>query len=183
MTRYKFMATAAGLALAASIVSAGSASANVGHVLIEPRGFYGMCLDATNDATHSAGRSGDPVQMWSCNGSSQQYWNLNENSDSFGTITNGYAGLCLDARDDATSNPHDKGDPVQLWSCNGGAQQQWEPIDTQSSNGLSGYELVNKASGLVLDARNDGTWSPYDDGDPVQLYSWLAGVNQVWGLH
>ena len=180
MNRYKFLATAGGLALAASIVSAGAASANVGSTLVVNGTTGSMCLDATNDATHSAASSGDPIQLWSCNGDSQQKWNFNENVGSYGTITNGYAGLCLDARDDATYNPGTDGDPVQLWSCNGGSQQQWEPVYEEDSSGTYYYALVNKADGLVLDARDDATWNPTKDGDPVQLWGWLGGANQLW---
>ena len=181
MTRYKFMAAAAGLALTASIVSAGSASANTGPT--EVRNADGLfCLDATNDATHSAANNGDPVQVWECQGTSNQQWTFNENVGSYGTITNGTRGLCLDAVNDATHSAANNGDPVQLWSCNGGAQQQWKATYWSNAFGYNFYELTNLYSGLVLDARNDATWNPEKDGDPVQLWSWQNYGNQGWSL-
>ena len=38
-----------------------------------------------------------------------------------GTITNAQSGLCLDVTGAATAN----GTPVELWTCNGGSNQQW----------------------------------------------------------
>ena len=42
-------------------------------------------------------------------------------SNANGTVTNAQSGLCLDAFGAATAN----GTKVILWSCNGGANQQW----------------------------------------------------------
>jgi hypothetical protein len=187
LTRYKLMAAVAALALTASVLSAGSASANTGYeggvINLGGTGRTSMCLDATSDATHSAVNNGDPVQLWSCSTNPappQQLWKFNEDPGSYGTIQNGYGGLCLDAQSDNTHSPKTNGDPVQLWTCNGGTQQQWEPRYAGTNGVTSYYAFVNKASGLVLDAREDATHSPSQDGDPMQLWSGQYTVNQFW---
>jgi hypothetical protein len=38
-----------------------------------------------------------------------------------GTITGVQSGLCLDVTGASTAN----GAPVELWTCNGGSNQQW----------------------------------------------------------
>jgi hypothetical protein len=40
-----------------------------------------------------------------------------------GAITNNQSGLCLDAYNQDTGN----GTKADLWSCNGGTNQQWPP--------------------------------------------------------
>jgi hypothetical protein len=179
LTRYKFMAVAAGLALAVGIVNAGSANAVIGTGTVTNR-YYGLCLDATDNSTSKPSTPGDPVQLWHCfNGAPpQQSWTFNADPGNWGTIKNG-SGLCLDARDDGTVNPSHPGDPVQLWSCNGGSQQLWRALDYFGPY----YELENGAgTHLVLDARNDAAWNPTRDGDPVQLYTDSGQDNQLFTI-
>ena len=117
--------------------------------------------------------------------SKAQNWTFSGASGGLNTIKDGY-GLCLDARDNSTHNPGDEGDPVQVWSCNGGAQQQW---DVEVAKDLSGEQyivLYNNASPTngpeVLDARNDATHSAGANNDPVQLWSYNETDNQLWGV-
>jgi len=56
---------------------------------------------------------GSPFQNIRC----YQQWNLNSN----GTVTGVQSGLCLDVTGAATAN----GTKVELWTCNGGTNQQW----------------------------------------------------------
>lgn len=186
MKRYKSMAIAAGIVLGASLVSAGAASANVGNVAII-NGVVGLCLDGRTDGTYSAGRDGDPIQLWQCDPNSpQQHWNFNENAGSYGTITNKFAGLCLDATNDPTHDAGTAGDTIQLWTCNGSAQQQWDPQWVETSGGVGWYELKNLYSDgtLVLDAMSDASHSPKTSGDPVQLWGFdgASASNQLWSF-
>jgi len=57
------------------------------------------------------------VIIWSCNGQTNQQWNVNAN----GTVTGAQSGLCLDVSGASTAN----GALVQLWTCNGQSNQQW----------------------------------------------------------
>lgn len=173
------MVSAAAIALTAGIVSAGPASANLGNTSFINGISGNMCLDAKNDATHSPSTNGDPVQLWSCNGGTQQHWNFNENVGSYGTVTNAASGKCLDATNDASHNPGTNGDPVQLWTCNGGAQQQWKLV--LQANIPNTYALINLYSyAQALDATSDATHNPGTDGDPAQLWSWTGTENQLW---
>ena len=71
------------------------------------------CLDAYNNET----TPGTKVQIWPCNGGTNQQWNINSN----GTITGVQSGLCLDVTGASTAD----GAAVELWTCNGGSNQQW----------------------------------------------------------
>ena len=54
--------------------------------------------------------------IWSGNGRGRQQRNVNS-----GTITGAASGRCLDVTGASAAN----GAPVELWSCNGGSNQQW----------------------------------------------------------
>ncbi|GAA3034725.1 RICIN domain-containing protein [Actinokineospora globicatena] len=99
---------------AATLAAAGPAA--VYHVRI--RSLYGngnQCLDA--DAT--AGGNGTKVQLWDCNGSTQQTWIL---YSSYNDFTNLRFGRCLDAD---LNGGGANGTKLQLWDCNNTTQQDW----------------------------------------------------------
>ena len=73
-----------------------------------------LCLDANGKGT----TNGTKAIIYSCNGQTNQQWNINSN----GTITGVQSGLCLDVTGASTAN----GALVELWSCNGGSNQQWK---------------------------------------------------------
>jgi len=62
------------------------------------------------------------------------------------------------------------GAQVELWDCNGGANQQWT---TTSANELRVY------GSSCLDAANQGT----TNGTKVDIYSCSGGANQKWTLN
>ena len=57
------------------------------------------------------------MQLWDCNGGTNQQWNVNAN----GTISGVASGLCLDVNGNATAN----GTTVILWTCTAAANQRW----------------------------------------------------------
>ena len=59
----------------------------------------------------------EKVQIWPSNGWANQQGEVNSN----GTITGVQSGLCLDLTGASTSN----GALIDLWTCNGGSNQQW----------------------------------------------------------
>ena len=59
---------------------------------------------------------------------------------------------------------------VEWWTCNGGANQQWE------AEGSS--ELVNPTSGMCLDDPGSNT----TEGTQLIIYSCNGGTNQQWHL-
>jgi hypothetical protein len=92
-----------------------------------------------------------------CNGNKDQAWTLPA-----GPVSSQLPGLCMD--DPATAN----GTPIDVWSCNGGAAQQWttEPDGTV------------RVHGECLDVQNGGTVS----GTPVELWSCDGSGAQQWRL-
>ena len=58
---------------------------------------------------------------------------------------------------------------IELWTCNGGANQQW-----QAANGT----LVNPASGKCLDDPNSNT----ANGTQLDLWTCNGGTNQQWSI-
>jgi len=116
----------------------------------------GLCLD---DRLNSKS-NGAIVQVWRCNGSANQVWQVMNN----GTIE--HNGLCLDARGEGTTN----GTKVQLWACTGNGNQKW---DTRSWR--VHYDNP-KSSGMVLDDTAYGK-----SGTQQEIYTNNGGANQIWG--
>jgi len=117
----------------------------------------GRCIDLNG----SASANGTQVQLWDCNGGSNQRF----------TYTSGkqlqvYGNKCLDANGKGTTN----GTAVIIWDCNGQTNQQW---NLNSSGTISGVQ-----SGLCLDTVNAAT----ANGTKIQLYSCSGGANQRWSL-
>ena len=76
-----------------------------------------LCLDASGQGT----TTGTMVITWTCNGQSNQQWNLNAD----GTITGVQSALCLDVTGGNVPAGNVNGTLIELWTCNGGANQQW----------------------------------------------------------
>ncbi|HEY4464820.1 MAG TPA: ricin-type beta-trefoil lectin domain protein [Streptosporangiaceae bacterium] len=79
-----------------------------------------------------------------------------------GTIRLTKRGLCLDDRNDSSRD----GAVVQVWRCNGMANQQW----------LVWSDGTIQHNGLCLDARDYGT----TNGIKVQLWACTGRANQKW---
>jgi endo-1,4-beta-xylanase len=113
----------------------------------------GRCLDVPNAST----TDGVQVELWDCNGNSNQQWASTSASE-----LQVYGNKCLDAA--GTGN----GVKVQIYSCHGGDNQKWRV----NSDGT----IVGVQSGLCLDASGQGT----GNGTQIQLYSCWGGGNQQW---
>ena len=94
-----------------------------------------------------------------CNGNAGQDWSI----EAGGTLQ--INGKCMDIYRDGKSNKA----PVELWTCTGGANQQW-----QARNGT----LVNPVSGKCLDDPRFNT----ADGTQLDIYTCNGGANQQWIL-
>jgi hypothetical protein len=70
---------------------------------------------------------------------------------------------------DITGANNSNGTLIEWWTCNGGANQQW-----QAENG----EVVNPASGKCLDDPASNT----TNGTQLILYTCNGGANQHWTL-
>ncbi len=73
--------------------------------------------------------------------------------------------MCLDAFNQGTSS----GTRVDLYTCNGQANQQWK----LNSNGT----ITGVQSGLCLDVTGGGDSA---NGTPVELWGCDGGSNQQW---
>jgi hypothetical protein len=128
------------------------------------------CLDEdVSSPTHN----GTKVQTWGCNGSNQQGWDwVPQDSwnplNSWGTIHSRYDGRCLDVD---TSGGINNGTKVQVWDCNGWANQDWR-FEFDSSNG---FKIVG-----VQDKCLDVNWSRIGDGNELQVWDCGSADNQVW---
>ncbi len=135
-------------------VYASSGSGAVGAIT---SGIPGKCLDDNGGSD----ADGTPIQIWTCNGSAAQLWQIPGD----GTLR--IAGKCLDVTGSGTTN----GTKIQLFTCNGTGAQQW------TWNG-SDKALVNPQSGRCLDDPSSSTV----DGTQLQLWDCNTTAAQQWTL-
>jgi hypothetical protein len=120
-------------------------------------GIDGKCLDNAKAGT----ANGNPVQLWSCNGFTQQWWTLPGD----GTIRV-QGNHCLAVAGASTASQT----PVQIWACDRGPAQLW----TVLANGT----VVNNNSGLCLADKGGGT----ADGNLIWAYTCDGGPAQIWKI-
>jgi hypothetical protein len=113
------------------------------------------CLDVPGAAT----ANGTLLDIWDCNGGSNQQWTALSNGE-----LQVYGNKCLDVPGGATT----AGTKVEIYDCNGGTNQQW----TLNSNGT----VVGRGSGLCLDVISAGT----ANGTGVDIWTCNGGSNQKW---
>jgi hypothetical protein len=118
-------------------------------------GTAGKCVDVNG----AGSADGTKIQLWSCNGGTNQQWTRNGN-------TLRALGKCMGVAGGATAD----GGLVQLSTCNGTGGQTWTPGANSS--------LVNPPSGKCLDA-NGGSSA---DGTQLIIWSCHGGTNQRWTL-
>ena len=115
----------------------------------------GLCLDDRGNSS----TSGAVVQVWRCNGLTNQVWQVMSD----GTIR--HNNLCLDAKGRGTTN----GTKLDLWSCNGGANQKWD------TRGWRIHYDNPAASNKVVDDTGFG-----GSGTQQEIYDNNGGANQIW---
>ncbi len=118
-------------------------------------GYQGLCLDDRSGGV----APGNAVQVYNCNGDSQQTWTVGG-----GDTLQAY-GECLDVVGGGTSD----GTQVELNTCDGSAGQQWLP----QTDGA----LLNQQSGRCLDDTNWG-----GSGTQAQIWDCTGSANQDWDL-
>ncbi|QFY07808.1 carbohydrate-binding protein [Nonomuraea phyllanthi] len=115
----------------------------------------GRCLDV-NGASQA---NGAQVQIWDCNGQSNQQWT----STSAGELRV-YGTKCLDVNGAGTAD----GTSVIIWDCNGQNNQKWR----LNSDGTITAVGANKC----LDVTGAGT----ANGTKVVIWTCAGGTNQQW---
>jgi hypothetical protein len=113
----------------------------------------GRCVDVPG----ASQTSGTQVELWDCNGGSNQQWTATTAGE-----LRVYGSDCLDA---AASGA---GAKVDIWTCTGGANQQWK---LNADGTITGVQ-----SGLCLDATGAGT----ANGTLLELWTCNGGSNQQW---
>ncbi|WP_369194333.1 ricin-type beta-trefoil lectin domain protein [Streptomyces djakartensis] len=141
---------AASLLVGLSGVPASGAAAATGRIT----GLGGKCVDVAGAAT----ANGTPVQLYDCNGTAAQQWDVAAD----GTVR--ALGKCLDVASGATAD----GSKVQLWDCNGSAAQQWTVT--------SARDIVNPQADKCLDATGNSS----ANGTRLQIWTCTGAANQKW---
>ena len=140
---------------------ANSGDNTVSVISAEPTGpivsGYRASLCAADPGDSAANNT--PITIAACDASPGQNWTVT------GAGTLQVNGKCLDIyRDEKTSKA-----PVELYTCTGGANQQWHP---------TAGTLVNPVSGKCLDDPRFST-AP---GTQLDIYTCNGGANQQWKL-
>jgi len=118
-------------------------------------GSSGLCLDVKAvDPTPGAA-----VQIWGCNGGTNQQWALT----AAGELRTLAGTRCLDVRGAGTA----PGTPVISFTCNGQSNQRWT---------VAGNTIHGVGSGLCLDVAKAST----QPGAAVQIWTCNGGGNQAW---
>ncbi len=146
------------LSLIGIAFSSGSASAGQVITGTGTLGNQGKCLDDPSwNVTNGTG-----VDIWDCNGGSNQVWDLLPD----GTIRPSFdTSKCLDLPSWDTAN----GTGIEIWDCNGGSNQQW----TAGTDGtLRGY-----GDKCVDDPGGNST-----DGTVYDYWQCNGGANQLFAF-
>jgi hypothetical protein len=125
----------------------------------------GKCIDVNGAAT----ADGTKIQIWSCNGTGAQSFNVQQGGNST-TMVNTNSNKCVDVPGSSTT----AGAKIQLWTCNGTGAQSFQ---LKAVSGGS-YQVVNTHSGQCLDVSGAGT------ADGTQIVQWPChtGNNQRFKL-
>jgi len=135
----------------------GSPAATVGYTFKS-----GISTGKTNDCLdvwHDGSTLGTTVDLYTCNGTAAQQWNINAN----GTIEDAN-GQCLDNWKALKTNYN----PIRTYTCSStDGAQQWR---------LTGNTLYNPMTGKCVDDPGSST----TNGKPLELYTCNGGKNQTW---
>jgi hypothetical protein len=115
-----------------------------------------LCVDDSSAAT----TNGNPIQIWSCNGTGAQQWTV-EPDGSLRVL-----GGCMTVTGGGTTS----GTKIVWSGCNGSSAQRWQP----GANG----SLVNPVSALCLDDPGSSTTA----GTQLQIWSCNGTNAQHWTL-
>ncbi|QDQ14459.1 virulence factor [Streptomyces spectabilis] len=105
----------------------------------------GKCLDVQGGGK----ANGTPVQLYTCNGSPAQKWQIDGER-----LRNVNSGKCLDVKGASTAN----GAAAHIWRCNGSAAQKWQYTTRGTST------LKNVGTGNCLDLPK------YENGSNARLW-------------
>ncbi len=120
------------------------------------KGYGGKCVDDHGSST----ADGNPIDIWTCNGTAAQTWTVAAN----GTLQ--VLGKCMNITGAHTTS----GTKIILYTCSSAWNEQWK----HQSNG----ELVNPHSGMCL---NDPGYSTVN-GKQLIIWSCVNTANEHWTI-
>ncbi|MFE3903834.1 RICIN domain-containing protein [Streptomyces sp. NPDC059153] len=118
--------------------------------VIEVHAAKGKCLDVQS----AAKTNGTPVQVYTCNGSAAQQWQVYGDDPGL-HLRNVNSQKCLDVNGNNSAN----GTKIQIWTCHSNPAQTWE-YNTRATTGLK-----NVGTGKCLDLHT------FDNGNDSWLYT------------
>jgi hypothetical protein len=121
-------------------------------------GIDNKCLDNANNVKANYNK----IQLYSCNGSAEQQWNVEAN----GTIVNAN-GYCLNVVESGTASKT----LVDLHECDGVVGQQWKTNNATNT-------IINPHSELCLDDQ----YANITNGNQIWVYSCNGTNAQVWHI-
>jgi hypothetical protein len=78
------------------------------------------CVDVSGSST----TRGTKIQLWTCNGTGAQSYQLKSAGGGFFNIVNTNSGLCVDVSGAGTAD----GTQIIQWTCNGGSNQKFKLV-------------------------------------------------------
>ncbi len=126
----------------------------------------GKCLDVSG----AGSQNGTNIQLWTCNGTAAQHFQVEKLSSGRVRFVNVASGKCVDVAGASTEN----GANIQLWDCNGTSAQSFSGSDA----GGGYYSFTNTKSGRAIDVAGWGT----SNGSNIQQWDYSWGDNQMWRL-
>ncbi|WOB48643.1 ricin-type beta-trefoil lectin domain protein [Xanthomonas hydrangeae] len=118
-------------------------------------GPSGKCLDITGGSS----QNGTAIQVWGCNGFSQQKWSLQRGSSSLRTAV---ANRVLDI--------------AGVSNADGAGLQLFDSLNTRNQAWFFNGSAIIATGGKVLDVVGASS----TNGARLQLYDNLSGANQIW---
>ncbi|KAG6890522.1 hypothetical protein C0995_007722 [Termitomyces sp. Mi166 len=147
------------VSVSALLASANRSSSNSSHV-IHPNGDITKCLDVRG----AVFADGTPVQIYDCNGSNAQMWDISPGETSVKVHINNF---CLDAG----SNPA-SGVGMKIWTCYDDLPAQtWYYTDDQRIALFNQGLCLDLTNGVHVNSNQVQTWTCTDNN-----------INQVWTL-
>jgi predicted alpha-1,6-mannanase (GH76 family) len=142
-----------------------------GYCRLTPQNALASCVDVQNSAT----TNGAPLVLWSCNltnSPNSQQWAFVSPGVANGiyNLVNLNSGLAADVQHATTTN----GSPVNQYTINGGANQQWGV--TNVGGGI--YEIIGVPSGRALSTDGGGS----ANGTEMDIYDYSGASYQQWSF-
>lgn len=122
------------------------------------------CVDISGSST----ADGAKVQIWDCNGTGAQRFNIAPTSDGYWKIINVNSGKGLDIQGAST----DANAPVHQWSYVGGNNQQFKIVD----RGNNQFSIQARHTDMAVDLY----WGRPDNGTGFVQYPYTGTSNQLY---